>query len=52
MNIFEKEYDGETIIDIEEDVYDAINYRDLPANEHGILEGYFTVTVSWRKDYE
>lgn len=49
MIIFEREYDGETLVDVEEDVYDAINYSDLPVDEHGFIKGTFKVTISWER---
>jgi len=53
MIIFDKEYDGESIADIEEDVYDAINNNDyMPVDEHGFTKGTFRVTISWSEDNE
>lgn len=53
MIIFEKEYDGETLVDIEEDVYDAVNYNTyLPVDDHGFIKGTFRVTISWEEGNE
>ena len=50
MIIFEREYDGETLVDIEEDVWDAINgNEDLPVDKHGFNIGTFKVTISWER---
>lgn len=48
--LFHKEYDGESIIDIEQDVMEAICEADVPADEHGIQQGTFTVKIEW--DFE
>jgi hypothetical protein len=50
MIIFYKEYDGESIADIEEDVYDAVNDSDIPADDHGFTKGIFRVTISWSEE--
>lgn len=52
MILFEKEYDAESLCDVERDVYEALNYNSLTMTPDGFAEGYFTVTISWRKDYE
>ena len=51
MIIFEKIYDGESLVDIEEDVYDAVNASKfpIPYNEEGFHAGTFTVTISWKE---
>ena len=50
MIIFERDYDGESLVDLEEDVCDAINYdMDLPVDEHGFIKGTFKVVISWEE---
>lgn len=53
MIIFKKEYDGESIVDLERDIsecldgnFNAIAYA-IPVDEHGIHKGTFKVTVEW-----
>ena len=53
MIIFEKEYDGESLIDLEDDVGVAISCDEvLPVNEHGFIKGTFRVTISWEEGNE
>ena len=42
-----KEYKGESIVDIEQDVYECINVSDLPVDEYGFATGTFTVKIEW-----
>jgi hypothetical protein len=46
MKLMEQTYCGESIVDIEADVMDAINDADIP-DEHGIPLGSFKVTIEW-----
>ena len=50
MIIFENEYDGESIVDMEEHVYDAVNEADVPVDEHGFAKGTFKVTIEWSEE--
>ena len=50
MIIYSGEYSGESIVDIEEVIYDVINEADLPIDEYGFTKGTFTVTISWSED--
>lgn len=51
MNIFDKEYDSLSLVDIEDDVYDAINNNEyMPFDEHGFTKGTFRVTISWSEE--
>lgn len=52
MLIFERNYSGESLIDIEQDVWDACNESDfpIPTDIHGFHIGTFTVTITWKKD--
>jgi len=55
MNIFEREYSGESIIDLCEDLswmFSDGNGAKVPSDEYGIQRGTFTVTVTWKEDEE
>lgn len=47
MVILNKIYDGETIIDVNEDITDAVNDSSLPIDEYGFVDGEFVVTVKF-----
>ena len=55
MIIFQKEYDGESIIDLPEDIgemldpdfNDLVDVEQIPQDEYGIHQGKFIVTVTW-----
>jgi hypothetical protein len=40
-------YDGESIIDIQEQIYYAIEDTELPKDEYGFFKGTITVTIEW-----
>lgn len=54
--IFEKEYDGESIVDINRDIMESFdpdfNPRAdvIPNDEYGFHQGTFKVTVVWSPD--
>jgi len=48
-DIMYREYDGESINDISDDIMDTMNLEDLPTEE-GIVTGTFIVTVKHIKD--
>ena len=54
--IFKKEYDGESLYDIQRDVHEAFDSRfnplagQIPQEECGFPEGTFTVTSTWSPD--
>ncbi len=56
MNIFEKEYDGESIYDVQRDVIEAFDGRfnpmvkDIPQDEYGFQLGTFTVKIEWSEE--
>ena len=56
MKIFEKDYDGESMIDLERDIWESLSdvynpvMMSVPSDEHGFLQGTFTVTITWRKE--
>lgn len=56
--IFEKVYDGESIVDVDRDVSEAFSpdFNDLakqiPQDEHGFQQGSFKVTIEWTPDVD
>lgn len=48
--VFEKKYDDESIVDLERDMYEAINESDGPVDEHGFHTGTFKVIIMWESD--
>jgi hypothetical protein len=54
MKIFEKVYDGNSIMDASEDVGEALceEYNDamtfVPVDEYGFSKGTFTITIEWK----
>lgn len=56
IEIFCKDYDGESLYDLGRDVSEAIceDYneimKELPTDEHGFTEGVFTVTIIWEAE--
>jgi len=46
--IIKKEYGGENILDIEEDIYCAILEANIPIVEKGIFE----LSLTWKKEKE
>jgi hypothetical protein len=53
MKLFEKDYDGESIYDLQRDVMEAFDKRfnslaeGIPQDEHGFQEGTFKVMIEW-----
>lgn len=51
--LLDKTYDGESIADIDRDVYEAFdgdytpNAKDIPMDENNIPQGVFTVCITW-----
>lgn len=50
--IFHKQYDGESIVDADRDVWEAIEFAEVPTDEYGFQKGTFYVTVMWKPDDE
>lgn len=54
--IFTKQYDGESMVDIDRDITEAFECRFNPnakvitSDEYGLFNGTFTVTVTWNSD--
>lgn len=53
MNIFNKEYSGEDLYQLEADIIDSFNKKydnnpdDCIFDKEGLLSGKFTVTIKW-----
>ena len=53
MIIFEKEYDGESIVDLARDISESLEpefnpiVAEVPQDEWGFHKGYFRVTIKW-----
>lgn len=50
--IMQVEYDGESIIDIDQHIYDAIEDADLPTDKYGFMKGTIVATLVWVNDDE
>ncbi|QZI85783.1 hypothetical protein CPT_Summit_132 [Stenotrophomonas phage Summit] len=54
--VFEKEYDGESLYDLDRDISEAMleEYNDkigqIPTDEHGFQTGKFKVSVVWEAE--
>jgi hypothetical protein len=53
MKIFEKDYDGESLYDVQRDIIECFDQRfnpsvkDIPQDEYGFQIGTFKITVEW-----
>ena len=45
--IFERVYTDESMPDIGEDVFHALDESDLPVDQWGFIKGEFKVTITW-----
>lgn len=52
MILFEKIYDGESIVDAERHIYEAINESEIIADEYGFPTGEFKVTIEWKESFD
>lgn len=52
LELFNKQYDGESIVDIERDLMEMFNdvSESVPVDENNIMNGTFTVQVSWEQE--
>lgn len=50
--IFQKNYDAESLCDVERDVYEALNddVTEIPKDEHGFELGTFKITIEWESE--
>nr|WP_315467112.1 hypothetical protein [uncultured Undibacterium sp.] len=53
MEFFKKKYDGESIVDVGRDVFEAFDPRfnklaeSIPQDKYGFNKGEFVVTIEW-----
>lgn len=53
LKLLEKEYDGESIVDMSRDIYEAFDDRfnpvisEVPTDMYGFQTGTFKVTITW-----
>ena len=58
IEIFNKDYDGESICDVHRDVLEAFDekfndaWAKIPSKEHGIPYGNFSVKIIWHSEQE
>ncbi len=45
--LFQKEYDSESLADVERAMWEAMDEHDLPQDEYGFDLGTFKFTVEW-----
>lgn len=56
IEVFKKEYDGESIVDLGRDISEAIlaEYNPvinvIPVDTYGLQKGTFTVTIVWTEE--
>lgn len=56
LTVFNKEYDGESIYDLDRDVTECLDgeYNPeadcIPIDEYGFQKGKFTVTITWSEE--
>lgn len=56
MELFSKEYDGESLYDVYRDVSEAFEViynpiiNSIPQDEYGIQEGTFKVVITWEPE--
>ena len=50
MRIFERIYDGENIIDFEQDIWECLQDSPVPTDECGFQKGIFRIIIDWEED--
>lgn len=56
VEVFKKEYDGESIVDLGRDIYEALDaaynpvFNLIPVDDHGFQKGTFTVAIVWSEE--
>lgn len=48
--LLDREYDDNSVVDVERDVFEAINDSDLPVDNHGFTQGTYRVVITWTSD--
>lgn len=54
--IFDKEYSGESIVDVYRDICEAVDQRynpkldEIPVDEYGFQKGRFVVNILWSEE--
>ncbi len=51
MILLDKIYDGESIVDSERDILEAINNAEIPVNDYNLPLGEFKITVEWCESF-
>lgn len=55
VEIFNEEYDGESIVDLQRDIAEALDSRFndvmkvIPKDEHGFTEVVYNVIITWKE---
>jgi hypothetical protein len=52
MILLDKIYDGESIVDSERDILEAINNAEIPVNDYNLPLGEFKIIVEWCESFE
>jgi len=56
LEVFSKEYDGESIVDAYRDFSEALQenfnpiFAAIPQDKHGFQKGTFTMTITWKNE--
>lgn len=50
--LFDKKYSDESLIDLDQDVFEAIEVAALPKDEYNFTPGTFRVVITWEDDNE
>lgn len=50
--LINKEYDGESCIDMERDIMEALEDQDVPTDEHGFADGTYRLVLTFTPNSE
>ena len=50
IKLFEKTYDGESLIDYEQHLYDLLDSATIPKDKWGFYRGRFKIIVEWEDE--
>lgn len=50
--LLNKTYSGESIVDVERDVYEALADDSIPQDEYGFAKGQYRVVITFEEDDE